>query len=210
MRALSFGALSLLLFVGCTNTSRAPAGAIEPDRNAGGGPAPSGGGPAPSGAGAAGPVEVGVGGGGCPTGSRNEQVKFIATRVGVVLAALAPSVPELAGLDKVPIQSANEGFGQDKLGYQIRRGNPDLLRYHSPPPDRHPAGGTTETSEFFISISVTPEMYIGRMMRPSLKIGTAHATVFMAHPDHKRTDEIWEALRKAIAAESDRLDRCPK
>ena len=125
MRALSFGALSLLLVVGCTNTSRAPAGGIEPDRNAGGGPAPSGAGPAPSGAGAVGPVEVG---GGCPTGSRNEQVKFIATRVGVVLAALAPSVPELAGLDKEPIQSANEGFGQDKLGYQIRRGNPDLLR----------------------------------------------------------------------------------
>lgn len=200
MRALSFGALSLLLVVGCTNTSRAPAGGIEPDRNAGGGPAPSG-------AGAVGPAEVG---GGCPTGSRNEQVKFIATRVGVVLAALAPSVPELAGLDKEPLQSANEGFGPDKLGYQIRRGNPDLLRYRAPPPDRHPAGGTTETTEFFISISVTPEMYIGRMMRPSLKIGTAHATIFMAHPDHKRTDEIWEALRKAIAAESDRLDRCPK
>lgn len=183
---------SLLLIVGCTNTSRAPAGGIEPDKNAGGGPATVATAP------------------GCPSGSRNEQVKLIATRVGVVLAGLAPSVPELADFDKEPIRSADEGFGQDKLGYQIRRGNADLLRHRPPPPDRHPAGGTTETSEFFISISVTPEMYIGRMMRPSLKVGSAYATIFMAHPDPKRTDEIWEALRKAIAAESDRLDRCPK
>ncbi|NOU26727.1 MAG: hypothetical protein HOO96_02380 [Polyangiaceae bacterium] len=200
MRATTLRVASLLLLVGCTNTSRAPAGGIEPDRNAGGGPAPSG-------AGAVGPVEVAVG---CPTGSRNEQMKFIATRVGVVLAAIAPSFPEFKGLDKEAIRAADQGFGPDKLGYQIRRGNPDLLRHDPPPPDRHPAGGTTETSEFFISISVTPEMYIGRLMRPSLKIGTAHATIFMAHPDQKRTDEIWEALRKAIAAESDRLDRCPK
>lgn len=196
MRYPGFAAASFVLFVGCTHASRAPAGSIEPDRSAAGGPAAA--------------VTPSTATPACPSGSRNEQVKFIATRVGVVLAALAPTFPELRDFDKEPVRSADEGFGQDKLGYQIRRGNPDLLRYRAPPPDRHPAGGTTETSEFFLSISVTPEMYIGRMMRPSLKVGTAHATIFMAHPDHKRTDELWEALRKAIAAENDRLDACPK
>ncbi len=194
----------LLLVVGCTNTSRAPAGGIEPDRSDGGGPVASRAAPSRV------AVAVAAAAPDCPSGSRNEQVKFIAGRVGVALAALAPSFPELRDLDKEPIQAADEGFGQDQPGYRIRRGNPELLRYRAPPPDRHPAGGTTETSEFFISISVTPEMYIGRMMRPSLKVGTAHATIFMAHPNHTRTDEIWEALRKAIATEDERLGHCPR